>query len=209
MQGTIPQKIGRLTAHLLRHPRYISRCLTHNPLNGRSPLDFEMPWFSYAAIDFLEKFLQPHMVAFEYGSGGSTLFLAKRIKFVTSVEDNSDWYNRICAHLNEKKITNASIQLRPFNFKNPIGFEESDYLKAIPDQPFDIIIIDGSEEWVHVRPTCFRYAEDFVAPGGVIVLDDSWRYPELRSNHRAKRVEVFQSVGPCRLGVTTTDLFFY
>src|SRR5438876_373724 len=75
MQGSLPRNIGRLTADLLRHPRYISRCLRHHPLNGRSPLEFEIPWFSYAAIDFLKGFLHSQMVGFEYGSGGSTLFL--------------------------------------------------------------------------------------------------------------------------------------
>jgi len=209
MQGSIPRKIGRLTVDLLRHPRYISRCLTHHPLKRRSPLDFEIPWFSYAAIDFLNSFLEPHMVGFEYGSGGSTLFLAKRIKFLYSVEDNSEWFDRVCRQLNQKGISNVNIQLRPFDFKNPTGFEDSAYLKAMPKQPFDIIVIDSSEEWTYVRPTCFEHAEAHVRPGGIIVLDDSWRYTALRTRHHAKRVEVFQSVGPCRLGVTSTDIFFY
>jgi hypothetical protein len=43
----------------------------------------------------------------------------------------------------------------------------------------------------------------------MIVVDDSWRYPELRAKNRAKRFSVFQSVGPCRPGVTSTDVFFY
>jgi SAM-dependent methyltransferase len=209
MRGTIPQKIGRLTADLLRHPRYISRCLSHHPLNGRSPLDLETPWFSYAAIDFLKTFLEPQMVAFEYGSGGSTIFLAHRIKFLYSVEDNSEWYERVCRILNQKKISNVNIQLHPFDFKNPIGFENSAYLNAIPDQQFDVIVIDGSEEWTYVRPTCFELAEKHVRKGGIIVLDDSWRYPDVRTRHHAKDLQIFQSVGPCRLGVTSTDIFFY
>ena len=209
MYGSVPRKIGRLTADLLRHPRYISRCLSHHPLNGRSPLDFEIPWFSYEGIDFLKGFLEPHMVAFEYGSGGSTLFLAKRVKFLYSVEDNPEWYQRVCRQLNEKRINNVNIQLRPFDFKNPVGFEDSAYLKALPKQLFDVIVIDGSEEWTQVRPVCFQYAENFVRKGGIIVVDDSWRYPGLRTSHHAKKVQTFQSVGPCRFGVTSTDVFFY
>jgi len=209
MRGTIPQKIGRLTADLLRHPRYIARCLSHHPLNGRSPLDFETPWFSYAAIDFLKTFLEPQMVAFEYGSGGSTIFLAHRIKFLYSVEDNSEWHERVCRALNQKQISNVNIQLHPFDFKNPVGFENSAYLNAMPDQQFDVIVIDGSEEWTQVRPTCFELAEKHIRKGGIIVLDDSWRYPDLRASHRAKDLQIFQSVGPCRLGVTSTDIFFY
>ena len=44
---------------------------------------------------------------------------------------------------------------------------------------------------------------------GIVVVDDSWRYPGLRRNHRAKELKIFQSVGPCRPGVTSTDVFFY
>ena len=98
---------------------------------------------------------------------------------------------------------------RPFDFKDPVGFEKSDYLHALPDAPLDVIVVDGTEEWNYVRPTCFRHAEKFIKPGGIIVVDDSWRYPELHRKHRAKRVQSFQSVGPCRPGVTSTDIFFY
>src|SRR5881397_1730990 len=101
MQGSIPRKIGRLTAHLLRHPRYIRRCLSHHPLNRRSPLDFEIPWFSYAAI-------------------------------------------RLSKHF------------------------PAAYLKAIPKQSLDVIVLDGSEEWTQVRPICFAYAEKHIRQGGVI-----------------------------------------
>jgi SAM-dependent methyltransferase len=209
MQGSVSRKIGRLTADLVRHPQYIWRCLAHHPLQNSSPLDFEIPWFSYAVIDFLKEFLQPHMLAFEYGSGGSTLFLARRVKFVFSVEDNRVWFERVSQVLDNKKISNVNIQLRPFDFKNPVGFEDSAYLKALHAQSFDVIIIDGSEEWTQVRPLCFRHAENFVREGGIIVVDDSWRYPSLRTDHKAKRMETFQSAGPCRLGVTSTDIFFY
>jgi len=172
-------------------------------------LEFEIPWFSYAAIDFLKGFLHSQMVGFEYGSGGSTLFLARRIKFLFSVEDNPEWFERVCQKLNENKISNVNIQLRRFDFKNPVGFEKSEYLHAMPDQPLDVIVIDSSEEWTHVRPACFEHAEDHIRPGGIIVVDDSWRYPALRTKNHAKEVKVFQSVGPCRLGVTSTDIFFY
>lgn len=51
MNGTIPQKIGRLITNLALHPHYVSRYLANRVLNGGSPLDLELPWFSYAAID--------------------------------------------------------------------------------------------------------------------------------------------------------------
>jgi precorrin-6B methylase 2 len=209
MHGTVPQKIGRVIADLVLHPRYITRCLSHNVLNGRTPLDLQIPWFSYGAIDFLERFLRPEMKACEYGSGGSTLFFAQRVKSVVSIEDNPAWYDLVRRRLEELEIRNVTLKLCPFDFKNPVGFEHSAYLQAIPNELFHIIVVDGSEEWTQVRPACFRKAESRVKPGGIIVVDDSWRYPVLRETHHAKRFSIFKSVGPCRPGVTSTDIFFY
>ena len=209
MHGTIPQKIGRVITNLALHPQYIPRCLTHNVLNGKMPLDLELPWFSYASIDFLEDWLKPHMTVCEYGSGGSTIFFARRVKSVCSIEDNPKWLELVTRRLEEKSIRNATLKLCPFDAKNPVGFEKSDYLHAIPDERFDVIVVDGTEEWTPVRPFCFEKAEASVKSGGIIIVDDSWRYRRLRQDNRAKSFRIFQSVGPCRPGVTTTDIFFY
>jgi len=175
MHGTIPEKIGRLIGNLALHPKYISRCLSHNLLNGKTPLDLEIPWFSYAAIDFLEDFIQPQMKVCEFGSGGSTLFFAKRANSVYSIEDNEKWFELVSDRLKQKAIANVTLKLCPFDFKNPAGFEHSDYLRAISDERFDVVVVDGSEEWTQVRPICFETAQSKVKPGGIIVVDDSWR----------------------------------
>jgi SAM-dependent methyltransferase len=209
MQGTVPQKIGRVLGNLLLHPQYISRCVSHNIINGKTPLDLEIPWFSYASIDFLEGYLEPHMNVCEYGSGGSTVFFARRTRSVFSIEDNIEWYEMVSRRLQEKNINNVTLKLCPFDFKNPVDFENSEYLQAMPNERYDVIVVDGSEEWTRIRPICFAKAEARVKWGGIIVVDDSWRYPALRENNRAKEVRTFKSVGPCRPGVTTTDIFFY
>lgn len=209
MQGTVAEKVSRLAGNLATHPGYAARYVSDNVLHKRTPLDLERPWFSYAAIDFLEKALRPEMNVCEYGSGGSTIFFAKRLQSVYSIEDNSSWYELVTQRLKEQGIRNAELGLFPFDFKNPAGFEGSAYLNAVPDRPFDIFVVDGSEEWDLVRPICFKHVEPKVRPGGMIIVDDSWRYPELRTGSKAKRVQTFQSVGPFRPGVTSTDIFFY
>jgi SAM-dependent methyltransferase len=209
MHGTVPQKIRRLIGNLGSHPQYLPRFISQSVAAGKTPLDLEIPWFSYAAIDFLETFLEPHMTVCEYGSGGSTLFFAHRVRSVFSIEDNRRWYELVNARLRERRVTNVTLVLSPFDFKNPVAFEQSEYLNAMPNQKFDVIVVDGSEEWTQVRPTCFARAEGHVKAGGIIVVDDSWRYPGIRKSNRALRHEVFQSVGPCRPGVTSTDIFFY
>jgi len=212
MEGTVTQKIGRLVWNLAENPGHLRRYIADNTrhwLGHATPLDLEVPWFSYAATDFLDTFLERHMTAFEYGSGGSTVFLAKRIKSVISVEDNPTWSDLVSRRLKDNGLTNVTLKLHRFDVKNPVGFDTSDYLRALPDEKFEVIIIDASEELCPDRPICFRHAEERVKPGGIIVLDDSWRYAEPRRSSTAKRVESFVSTGPCRPGVTSTDVFFY
>jgi len=209
MHGTIPVKIGRVVGNLITHPQYLGRCLAHNLRNGKTPLDLELPWFSYAAIDFLETFVRPNHAVCEFGSGGSTLFFARRARSVYAIEDNATWHELVAQRLQALGLRNATLKLCPFNFKEPAGFADSDYLNGIPPGQFDIIVVDGSEEWTPVRPACFEKAEERIGPGGIIVVDDSWRYPQIRQKHHARNHQVFQSVGPCRPGVTSTDVFFY
>jgi SAM-dependent methyltransferase len=209
VKGSNLQKAARLAGNLALHPSYLARYVAHQVGPRRRPLDLEIPWFSYAAIDFLDDRLRTHLTVFEYGSGGSTLFFAKRARSVLAVEDNPSWYDLVTRRVQERGFPNVEVELHPFDFKSAEGFERSAYLLAMPDRKFDVIVVDGSEEWTQVRPTCFQLAERHVSPGGMIVLDDSWRYESVRASHKAKRLEVFQSVGPGRPGVTSTDVYFY
>ena len=70
-------------------------------------------------------------------------------------------------------------------------------------------MVDGTEEETVVRPRCFALAETRIKTGGIIIVDDSWRYPELRAHNHASSWREFRSTGPCRPGVTSTDIFFY
>jgi hypothetical protein len=201
-------KVARLAANLVSHPRYIGPYLS-NYISPRSPVDLELPWFSYSAIRFLDKTVKPDMLVYEYGSGGSTLYFSKRCARVVSVEDNSRWFERVGWILHRRNITNADLRFAPADLTSIERFRASVYPDALPRELADIIVVDGSEESIQIRPVCFEIAESRVKPGGMIIVDDSWRYTHLRQRNRAKRVQIYQSVGPARPGVTSTDIFFY
>ena len=82
------QRVCKLGGDLLRQPANVPRYVGQNLVRRRSAMEMELPWFLYGAIDFLQEFLQREMEVFEFGSGGSTLFFARRCARVESVEED-------------------------------------------------------------------------------------------------------------------------
>src|SRR4051812_37225534 len=56
-----------------------------------SPMKDEVPWMTFGAIEFLQRALREDMVVFEYGSGGSTLFFANRVRRLVTIEHDPEW----------------------------------------------------------------------------------------------------------------------
>lgn len=154
-----------------------------------TPLSREMPWMTFFAVDFLETVLHADMQVFEYGSGGSTLFWAKRVRSVISIEHDSDWANEVALQIKNHRYNHVRLLLIPpdeevsffpddvanpnayMSYMVSASFER--YVKSIdeyPDGAFDFIVIDG-----RARPACLKHAIAKVKPGGYIVLDDSDR----------------------------------
>ncbi|MCE0484383.1 MAG: class I SAM-dependent methyltransferase [Methylacidiphilales bacterium] len=209
MHGTNLQRLGRLAGNLVAHPRYIGKYIATSLSSRLTPLKLQLPWFSYAAIEFLEKFLRPTMQVFEYGGGGSTVFFARRTAEVRCIESSEEWAAKIKPVLEREKIANVTLEVHPFDPNDVVAFGRSPYLLALKDRLPDVIVVDGYEESVPLRPICFQLAETVIKPGGIIIVDDSWRYLPLREKNRARHWTEFRSVGPCRRGVTSTDVFFY
>jgi hypothetical protein len=174
------------------------------------PIARRYPWFSYAANDFLESYLKPNMQIFEWGAGNSTLFFAQRCASVHSIENQDDWYQYLQKELLSNGISNVEVLMCKTCGSTLEEFEQSSYFNAIGDDFYDVIVVDGYDAAPFaLRPCCFYRAEKNIKAGGVIVVDDSWRYKQLRSANSAKSIRVFESVGPARLGVTSTDFYFY
>lgn len=208
MHGTAMVKAARLGANLVAHPNYIKPYLT-NYISPKAPVDLELPWFAYSVIQFLDETVRSKMLVYEYGSGGSTLYFARRCARVVSIEDDLDWHDRVSRIIHDRRIANVDLRFCATDLTSVEAFRASSYADCLPEEPADIIVVDGSELTVQVRPLCFEIAETRVKSGGMIIVDDSWRYTDLRRRNRAKKVRVFKSVGPARPGVTSTDVFFY
>lgn len=148
--------------------------------------ELDVPWWTYRAIDVVESYLsaltarkQPVRV-FEYGSGASTLWLAKRADEVHSVEHHREFGE----HVGTSFSAHPNIDFRivpPQPSDHPVigsqkegnaGLDFSDYVHAIDDVPgeFTLIVIDG-----RAREACLEHAAKRLEPGGVVVFDNSRR----------------------------------
>ena len=154
-------------------------------LPGHSPLDEELPWITFRAIDWLSSYLTPDMTVFEYGAGGSTLYLAQRVQSVVSVEHDEGFHQYVTNHIAKNGIRNCELMLRK-PVPNLDGNTEfvshqskyqdlcfGSYVKAIdpfPEGCFDLVMVDG-----RARMACIKRAISKIKPGGALVLDNSNR----------------------------------
>ena len=98
----------------------------------------ELPWLTNESIQIISKLLSPDDIGLEIGSGRSTNWFAKRSKFLTSLENDVLWFNKVKLQLERSKIYNkVNYQLLP-NFD---AFEN--YIDDLPDESLDFCLIDG------------------------------------------------------------------
>jgi hypothetical protein len=116
-----------------------------------------LPWLTYPAIEFLAGRVQRSMKVFEYGSGQSTRWWARQVESVHSVEDDTEWFERISGAL-------------PGNVDLRLADAAGGYAQSIGERGeiFDVVVIDGS-----VRNECARECVSYLAPDGVIVWDNT------------------------------------
>lgn len=127
-----------------------------------------VPWVTYPALRWLGGVLKPHHRVFEFGSGGSTLFLASRVSRVVSVEHDASW----AATVRDRLPMNAELHLVATHGDEAILETGGDYTDVLlrQDGPFDLIVVDG-----RARNACVHAAVDKVAPSGIVLLDDADR----------------------------------
>jgi hypothetical protein len=153
-----------------------------------------IPWYTYPAIEYLKQFDFSDKHIFEYGSGNSSIFWASLAKSVTSVEKDASWFEVI----SKSKPSNLNIHLKE---------QKSEYVNFIAhgNTLYDLVVIDGA-----YRYDCAKVAVKYLSDDGLIIVDNSERYPKLCSDIRSHdliQVDFF-GFGPINYYTWTTSLFF-
>ena len=129
----------------------------------------DIPWWNVAATRDVASFLQrrPGARVFEYGSGASTVWLARRAASVTSVEHDAAWAARLETRLSG--FAHVALHTAPLDPVKPAA--EQAYVRSIAGTgPYDMIVVDG-----RLRVHCLQQAMAELKPDGIIVFDDSGR----------------------------------
>jgi hypothetical protein len=129
-------------------------------LQAGRPVDRQgapIPWMNYGAIDFIGAKITADMRVFEWGAGFSSLWFAKHVKEVISIEENVAWYRELKPQL----PSNVALMCLP---------ARDDYVRAIRTTTgeFDVIVIDG----VH-RNECASESISRLSANGMVVFDNS------------------------------------
>jgi hypothetical protein len=169
------------------------------PLNAEGEPE---PWFTFAAVKQLEKIVRPTHSVFEYGSGDSTIWWARRVGRVVSVEHNAYYFAAVVGRLPENvechrvprttkgaaeveiddmtKRFLADGQFPTFGDRRDIehglvseGFYS--YAMTPMGRKFDIVVIDGM-----ARSLCAFLAPRYLNDDGIVIFDNSdrWHYNE-------------------------------
>ena len=175
------------------------------------------PWTSPGSILFFDKVLTNNMVGLEYGSGRSTIYFAKKLKQLVSIEHNPEWFKKVSNQLKSNRIQNVDyfLAIKEKFSLNPddidIYMNEHDeyesknnfknyYSKVneYPDSFFDFVMIDG-----RARVHCGLNAMTKLKKGGIFVLDNSERQ---RYNPLHKALDSWPRINTTN-GLTNTTIW--
>lgn len=176
-------------------------------------LERKAPWLCNTAIRELDQIVSKDKRVFEYGSGGSTLYFAAHCGEVVAVDHSQEWAQMVNDALAADQITHAKVLPIPgepaaspqdadaqqgYGSAEPQfeGISYKNYVLALSRYPkghFNIIVIDGRS-----RSACVKQASEYIAPGGVIIVDNVERkhYQPAQQQYLSKHFRLKKFAGP-------------
>ncbi len=133
------------------------------------------PWLTRSANEILDSYLVKSDIGLEFGSGRSTIWFAKRIAHLTSVEDNKVWVANVQKMLSKANIKNVEYKFIPKDKEEDKGCDAK-YVKVIyefDDDSLDFCLVDGA-----YRDFCALKVIEKIRSGGLLIIDNvNWYLP--------------------------------
>ena len=148
----------------------------------------DVPWWTYGAIDAVEEWLADRdapVRVFEWGSGASTMWLAKRVDQIDSVEHHRGFGEMIRSELGSldgvRAVHRVLHIVEPVESDDPAvgsrkegmgGLDFTDYVAHIDavGGEFDLVVVDG-----RAREACLTAGLAHLAADGIVVFDNTHR----------------------------------
>jgi predicted O-methyltransferase YrrM len=130
------------------------------------------PWLTPQAVRFLDLWLKPTDTVFEWGAGRSTLWIARRVRQITSVEHDPAWFARVKSRAARQNLHNIELKFYP---DGQASLSEPAYVAAINQvrDQFDLVVVDGLR-----REQCALAAIPKLKADGILLLDNAnWYLP--------------------------------
>jgi hypothetical protein len=134
----------------------------------------DWPWLAADAVRALDSLLWPADIGFEWGMGRSTLWFARRVKKIVSVEQTREWFEKVRRLAREQGLDN--VELVVHEIKDPAAPVDDDHpyiaeIDRFPDNYFGFILIDGN-----FRGQCALKALNHLQSHGLLIVDNIQRY---------------------------------
>ena len=159
---------------------------------GSGNLDNDLPWITPGSTYMLEELMcgevpwtmkdknsanydwsswqsprkKSDLKVLEFGSGGSTVFFARRCKSVLSFEYNEAWVKRLTKHMKDKGLNNATI----INCGDGEGM--LNHVDKLQDGSFDVLMVDNDWKIIPRDDLLFKSISKLNKEKAIIVLDN-------------------------------------
>lgn len=146
-------------------PRYIKDRLCVWYYEMRHP---EVPWLTSDAVRLLNELLKKDDVGVEFGSGRSTLWFAKHLGHLTSIESDGMWFEKVSSLIQSADLSSVVDYRKCEN--------EAEYARQatlFSNNSIDFCLVDGM-----VRDQCALSILPKIKSSGILVIDNiNWFLP--------------------------------
>ena len=142
----------------------------------------DLPWWTFESTELVERFLarRSNASVFEFGSGASTVWLAKRARRVVTVEHDPPWVEAMVPRLGSFDNVTLRTPLLGDGLSEAAmrsgrrGWRAHDFRPYVAEVasggPWDLVVIDG-----RCRAACLHAAIPHLKRNGIILFDNSDR----------------------------------
>jgi len=133
----------------------------------------DCPWLAKQTNEILQSWLKKTDAGLEWGSGRSSIWFARRVARLVSVEHDPIWYRNVKTLIQKYNITNAEIYLCEVHPNEEINNPYMEITDNFPDNCLDFVLVDGI-----FRSECALRVLKKIKPCGLLIIDNiNWYLP--------------------------------